>query len=221
MTLRIIGDVHGQVDFVLKRGGRTYLDLIADCEYSVQVGDMGDAETYAELTASVDPRQHRFFGGNHDHYHDLPTHSLGDFGMVELGGFEFFFVRGARSSDKDKLLERGKQLGRQLWYPEEELPESQHDTILDNYREARPQIVLTHTCPSHIVPFIHDHIKQKAWFPVETRTSVSTTNELLERMFQAHKPRLWCFGHYHHDWHYHEDGTDFRCVGELSHFDVV
>ncbi len=55
-TLRVIGDVHGQVDAenLFTREALTYLDIISDAKYSVQVGDMGDAETYAQLISSVD-----------------------------------------------------------------------------------------------------------------------------------------------------------------------
>lgn len=218
--LRIIGDVHGQIDFALKRNARPYLELIADCAYSVQVGDMGDAETYAELTSGVDPAHHRFFGGNHDHYDVLPKHSLGDFGTFSLGGIEFFFIRGARSSDREKLLERGKELGRKLWYEEEEIPESKHDSIVQAYLECRPNLVLSHTCPAHIVPFIHEHVRQQRRYPIHEKSESSITNHLLERLFDAHQPAKWCFGHYHNDWSYCELDTVFHCVGELSFFDI-
>ena len=197
------------------------MDLVSECEWSVQLGDMGDAETYAELEAEVDSVHHRFFGGNHDHYHDLPVHSLGDFGMAELGGVEFFFVRGAESSDKNKLIERGEKLGKQLWYEEEELPESVHDRIVDEYAEQQPSIVLSHTCPARIVPFISDYAAKKSRVPMTSRTAASRTNLLLDRLLDAHRPEFWFFGHYHHDWMYREDGVEFRCVGELSVFEIV
>lgn len=220
MGLRIIGDVHGQVDFVLKSSAKTYLELLEDCDYSIQLGDMGDAETYKELTSLVDPDRHRFFGGNHDHYPHLPAHAIGDFGMHELGGVEFFYVRGAASSDKKKLLERGAKLGRTLWHEEEELPESTHDAILNAYVHHRPQLVLTHTCPASISPFIHDHVRRKSRYPVQTRNDFSMTATLLQRLYAAHQPSMWCFGHYHHDWQYRDEATEFRCVGELSYLDV-
>ena len=220
MGLRIIGDVHGQVDFVLRSTARTYLELTKGCEFSVQLGDMGDSETYDELRSHVDPLKHRFFGGNHDHYPYLPRHVLGDYGICELGGIEFFFVRGARSSDKKKLLERGAKLGKTLWFEEEELPESEHNAILESYLQHRPKLVLTHTCPAFIGPFIHDHVRRKSTHPVQDRYDSSATADLLQRLYLAHQPQLWCFGHYHHDWHYREDSTEFRCVGELSFFDV-
>ena len=83
--------LHGQIDFALRKNARPYLESISECPFSVQIGDMGDAETYAELTSMVDATRHRFFGGNHDHYDFLPTYSLGDFGKFCLGGIDFFF----------------------------------------------------------------------------------------------------------------------------------
>jgi hypothetical protein len=219
--LRVIGDVHGQVDFALRKNTRTYLDLLSGCAYSIQVGDMGDAETYAELINSVDAEKHRFFGGNHDHYDSLPPHALGDYGRCQLDGVDFFFVRGAHSSDKQKLVERGKKLGRKLWFAEEELPESQHNTILEAYVACKPRLVLSHTCPAHIVSFIHDFVRSKSRYNISAHPELTPTTRLLERMFEVHQPEAWCFGHYHHDWQYDEEGSDFRCIGELSFLDIA
>jgi hypothetical protein len=82
--LRVIGDVHAQTDEenLASRHGRPYLELIAGVEYSVQLGDMGDTETYDQLVREVDAGRHRFFPGNHETYDRLPPHSLGDFGTT-------------------------------------------------------------------------------------------------------------------------------------------
>lgn len=218
--LRIIGDVHGQVDFVLRDRARTYFELIADCANSVQLGDMGDAETYAALVANVDSNRHQFFGGNHDHYPHLPPHAMGDFGFSELGGVSFFFVRGAESSDKAKLVERGKSLGKQLWFEDEELPESLHDHIASMYEAAKPEIMLTHTCPESIDPLIQKHVCSRRRHPSTPVYSSSPTSRLLERLLDLHRPKRWCFGHYHHDWRYLDRGVEFNCIGELSWLDV-
>src|SRR4051812_956973 len=95
--LRVIGDVHTQLrpDDLFTPGRRPYLDLIAEAPCSVQIGDMGDGESYDILRARVDPVRHRFFAGNHEAFPDLPPHVLGDFGLVRIGPVEFFFVRGA------------------------------------------------------------------------------------------------------------------------------
>jgi hypothetical protein len=83
-TLGIIGDVHGQIeaDDLYTRGARPYVDLIAEVLYSIQIGDMGDAESYAQLIAKVDPSRHGFIPGNHEAYGRFPPHRLGDFGAM-------------------------------------------------------------------------------------------------------------------------------------------
>ena len=126
-TLRVIGDVHAQfnLDDLMAGKPTPYLGGIADAQYSVQIGDMGDEETYARLVAEVDAERHRFFPGNHEHYDNLPPHSLGDYGTCNLGGVDFFFVRGAASADREKLLRLGKEMGRTLWYPQAELTADQ------------------------------------------------------------------------------------------------
>lgn len=220
MALRIIGDVHGQVDFVLKRNAKSYLELIDDCEYSLQVGDMGDAETYGELKACVDPLRHRFFGGNHDHYPHMPDHALGDFGAAALGGVEFFYVRGARSSDRKKLIERGLKLGRTLWFEEEEIAETEHESVLAAYAADKPSVVVSHTCPESVRPHILNFASRNARTGLEDRHFSSRTGDLLQRLFETHQPELWFFGHYHQDWLHREGTTTFRCVGELSSFDL-
>lgn len=60
--LRIIGDVHAQIDHadLFTCNARPYLDIIADAGFSVQLGDMGDRGTYEQLVASVDAGRHRF-----------------------------------------------------------------------------------------------------------------------------------------------------------------
>ena len=48
MSLRIIADVHNKTD--------EYLNLISDCEESIQLGDL--AMNY-EFLSKVDPKKHR------------------------------------------------------------------------------------------------------------------------------------------------------------------
>ncbi len=123
--LRVIGDVHAQIEQadLFTRDARPYLELIAGAAYSIQLGDMGDRETYEHLVSHVDAGRHRFFPGNHDHYDGLPPHSLGDFGAVHWGGVDFFFVRGAWSSDRELLVRLGREQGKTLWFRQQELPE--------------------------------------------------------------------------------------------------
>lgn len=218
--LRIIGDVHAQIDEFLWGRKCSYLDLIADCPYSVQLGDMGDGEAYDILTERVDPEYHCFFPGNHDHYHCLPAHSLGDYGEVTSGGVRFFFVRGARSTDKATLIRRGKEIGRQLYFEDEELTDAQMAGAREEYVRARPLIVITHDGPTRFARFAFENASRYRVGTPRVEFQPSRTSEFLEQLLDIHRPRLWLFGHHHHDWRYTEDGTTFVCVGELSFVDI-
>ncbi len=222
-SLRVIGDVHGQLDAtnLFTRDALTYLDIISDAQCSAQVGDMGDAETYAQLISSVDAARHRFVPGNHEAYDRLPPHSLGDFGAVSLGGVDFFFVRGAWSSDRGTLLRLGQEAGRTVWFPEEELNNAQMLAAEQEYTRVRPQIVLSHDAPTHIARLAWQHARRLS--PPNSRAifSASRTTDLLEGLLEQHRPRLWLFGHYHHNWRYREGETHFVCVGELSYCDIT
>lgn len=216
--LRIIGDVHGKVDWNLS-GKPCYFDVIRPCSFSLQVGDMGDAETYAELTARVDPARHRFIGGNHEQYPDLPPHHCGDFGSATLGGVAFFFVRGAFSVDKALRLRQQREKGWKLWYEEEELDEGAMKQALDEYARARPELMVTHTAPTHIAALLAD-ADASAEYGLGASAMAGRTGELLERMYELHQPRQWIFGHFHRSWQLQEGSTNFTCLGELCSVDL-
>ena len=220
--LRIIGDIHAQVDreSLLNEDDSCYLELLEGCEYSVQIGDMGDPEAYDLLIEHVDPKKHRFIPGNHDHYPFIPDHALGDYGLAKIGDNEFFFVRGAESADRQKLIDLGKRLNKQLWFEQEEIEECLHEEVLAKYIDCKPDIVISHTCPASIVPHISRYASSRIRYPSAFQTSLSRTNLLLERLYQAHAPKHWFFGHYHHDWSYIDISTTFQCVGELSYVDI-
>jgi Calcineurin-like phosphoesterase len=222
-ALRIIGDVHAQIrdEDLMSGNRRPYLDLIAGVDRSVQIGDMGDAETYRLLVDLVDADKHRFFPGNHDRYPDLPPHSLGDFGATCWGGVNFFFVRGAASSDRDKLVRMGHELGITLWFAEEELTVEQMRAAEEAYLLARPTVMLTHDAPTEIARFAWEHARrQRRPNPGAPTFAPSRTNEFLTRLLKRHAPRLWLFGHHHYDWRHREADTFFVCVGELSYVDI-
>jgi predicted phosphodiesterase len=221
--LRIIGDVHGQIhaEDLVARKPHPYLDLISDAEYSIQLGDMGDGETYNQLTAQVDDRRHRFLPGNHDHYDQLPRHSLGDFGATSWGGVDFFFVRGAESTDRKILIDLGKRLGKTLWFAREELSDEQMQEAEQQYARSMPRIVLSHDAPTDIARLAWKHASQYHTPNPEARFHPSRTSAFLSRLLERHAPKLWVFGHHHRDWKYQDDKTLFVCVGELSCVDIT
>lgn len=221
--LRIIGDVHGQItpDDVMSPAARTYLELIEDAPASIQIGDMGDGETYQQLQSCVDPLRHRFFPGNHDHYKCLPPHCLGDFGSHSLGGVEFFFIRGAASTDRDKLLRLGRELGKTLWFAEEELTTDQMQDAEQAYLATRPTIVLSHDAPTEMARFAWNVARQRRRSSLEANFYPSRTSDFLTRLWNQHAPRLWVFGHHHHDCRCVSGKTLFVCVGELSTIEIA
>ena len=221
-TLRVVGDVHGQLDrdSLCIRNARPYLEIIAGAPCSIQVGDMGDGETYDQLVAQVDASRHRFFPGNHDHYDRLPPHSLGDFGAVGWGGVDFFFIRGAASTDRDKLVCRGRELGKTLWFEQEELTDQQMQAAQQQYLQARPSIVISHDAPTDIARFAAQHARELGPPDPTAVFRPSRTNEFLARLLEQHPPRLWLFGHHHRDWRYRDGATLFVCVGQLSYVDI-
>lgn len=220
--LRIIGDVHGQIETedLIPGVPRTYLEAIADVEFSLQVGDMGDSQTYRQLNAHVDPVRHRFFPGNHDHFGSFPPHCLGDFGRIQLGGVEVFYIRGAASTDKEKLIRTGQQLGKTLWFEQEELTDREMDAAAKAYLAAKPSIVVTHDAPADIARLVSEYMERHRRRTVARIFRPSRTNLFLTRLQEGHAPRLWVFGHHHHDWSYQEGPTHFRCLGELSCIDI-
>ena len=158
--VRVIGDVH---NFVYKPGppGYSYMDLVEQAEYSVQVGDMGGEHdgmysvgvngggyNYSPLSR-LDPKKHVFIGGNHDNYDSLPSHHLGDYGVYQFPGFRFFYIRGAWSVNwRSARLMSAKD---KRWWPEEEIDETQVGPALKAYLQERPEIVITHDVPTEIL----------------------------------------------------------------------
>lgn len=226
----IIGDVHGKAE--------QHRRICKNFNYTLQVGDM-DFD-YLPLQ-SLDPLRHRFIGGNHDGYHvtpmphlslddpdandpyqhyvvkdmvykmeRFPAHSLGQWGtweIPEVTSKEFsgkiFFVRGAWSIDR-KYRAEGVD-----WFPEEELNQKQANQAIDDYIKAKPDFVVSHCCPDEFVPNLRLMYGSGKKIP-------TLTGAMLQAMFDAHKPKLWVFGHFHQDVVKELKGTTFVCLDELS-----
>jgi hypothetical protein len=214
--LRIIGDVHGKYS--------EYLKIASESEYSLQVGDMGfDYEPLSPL----DPSNHVFVGGNHDNYdeyYQTPhaiTSSDGskDYGSAVLGGVKFFFVRGGFSIDKQARLRAMSWGGPPTYWFDEELKESTFEEALKAYKEARPDIVITHECPKMLTSLVgDDDILSR--FGFNPATFMTLTSKYLQWMFEAHEPSQWFFGHYHRDWKFVVGKTKFTCLDELGFVDL-
>lgn len=219
MRLRIIGDVHQYYD--------AYFSLTEECDYSIQVGDMGF--NYDPLKA-IHSEKHKFIGGNHDNYdqyyrcpHVVESTNqivhLKDFGFVSMYGFDFFFVRGGFSVDWRQRQRNYLKGGLKSYWDSEELHIEAMDAALSAYKKQRPKVVITHECPRSISKLVGDNSILEM-FGYNPKTFTTRTSELLEMMFQIHQPEKWYFGHYHKDWTGTVNGTEFRCIDELGYQDV-
>jgi hypothetical protein len=193
--LYLIGDIHGRVEDYMQAVHVRNLNL----QPSLQVGDLDIS--YYQFLRKVDAQNHRVLPGNHDHYGHVQKwpHFLGDWGRLEHGGYDLWYVRGAYSIDRDWRTE-----GRN-WWAEEELTYGQGRSMLNDYELARPSIVVSHCAPTEIARLIcwrlHGHFGN------------SRTEELLQQAFDIHHPRTWFFGHYHTPFTCTASGCTFRALG--------
>lgn len=203
--VRLIGDVHGY----MRGPGRSYLNLIEHIPFSVVLGDFGwhdfDNDFY-NILSCVDATHHRAIAGNHDNYDRLTPHFLGDYGFhtfqLPKAQFGFFFIRGGRSIDTHH-----RTIGID-WWDCEELTWPQGYALLEEYKNLKPLIVLTHECPIEILSFV---TKQEM-----TR---SRTQQILQACFEVHQPQYWFFGHFHRNLRIEHKGTTFMCLdGHLPEY---
>ena len=196
MSLRVIGDVHGLYP--------DYKNLISNRKYSVQVGDFGFSYDALE---DLDSNNHKIIGGNHDNYDIIKNcpNYLGDYGTANIGGVGFFFVRGEKSIDAHLRIEGT------TWWRNEELSMEEGYAAVEAYTQAKPDIVISHGCPAELLPhFITNELK----------TTPSRTSQILDSMWNVHRPKMWIFGHHHNSKRIVVENCEFRCLAELETIDI-
>lgn len=189
MRIRVVSDVHGRIP--------EYVSLVQDCPLSLQLGDLGFDYTSLSL---LDPDKHKVVGGNHDNYDGLTSHFLGDFGVWN----GLFYIRGAESIDKATRTPGFD------WWPDEQLGLYKLHEALDYYKYKKPNIVVTHECPSEVQRMV---LQGK-------QISYNSTAALLQQCLMEHQPKLWLFGHYHQNWIGQCMGTIFQCLAPLQYLDL-
>jgi hypothetical protein len=200
--IRFIGDLHGNI--TENKNRRCYTNLINGIPYSVQLGDWGF--DYRPLK-NIDPIRNRVLPGNHDNYDDMINypHFLGDFGwhsfpLKNNKEFKFFFIRGAFSID------RKWRIPTISWWEQEELTFEQCYKLIDVYREAKPDFVVSHDCPQNIMPYVVPGGYDRQFI------QPSRTNQILQSCFEIHRPSTWIFAHHHRNWTDTVMGTKFFCL---------
>ena len=215
--MRFIGDVHGLYT--------PYKRLISDVSESIQVGDMGvgfrrsgggprDGEIYSNPPHyAMVKGNHRFIRGNHDNPEECAKHSqwIPD-GRVEGS---MMFCGGAVSIDREFRREG------YAWWANEELSAKELDGVMEKYLAAKPKVMVTHDCPESIAEAIFQGIPGAANGEAKLDPRfASRSRQAFQSMWEAHKPKLWIFGHWHESFDKVVEGTRFLCLAELEAKDI-
>ncbi|HEX4824014.1 MAG TPA: metallophosphoesterase [Candidatus Polarisedimenticolaceae bacterium] len=190
MRTALIGDLHGDAT--------RHLTLTREHPFTLQLGDCGDDFTYLQQTPST---QHKVLGGNHDNYPELVKllHYLGDYGTWR----GIFYMRGAWSIDI-----KWRVPGRD-WWPEEELTDDKANEAIESYSALKPDVVVTHDGPPQCTRLLlADKLGLFGSELVENRTSIA-----LGKLYEAHQPLRWYFGHWHVSRGYSVGRTQFQTLG--------
>lgn len=183
-----IGDTHGN--------HQIYMALIEQMNCSLHVGDVGLGFLGHDDKDFMPSKDHKFIRGNHDNpatCQKYPNY-IGEWG--EKDGL--FFISGADSIDK-----RDRQEGIN-WWKDEQLSYSELGRVMGEFVKTKPKIVVTHCCPSSVVLDMQGENFRADWR--------SMTEEAMDQMFDAHRPDLWIFGHYHRRWRKSIKGCQFICL---------
>ena len=161
------------------------------------------------LALPINYAKHRMICGNHDNpsYGDFKGYvgSLGDYGETNLGGLDFFFLRGARSFDRSRRIQNVD------WFEDEEMTTGQMNRAFEAYADSHAEVFISHCAPSDIVQY---YTKNGA------RGDEKTTIDLQHfRDFKS--PAIWFFGHYHRNNVVIDtnEKTIYLCLPELGYFD--
>jgi hypothetical protein len=155
------------------------------------------------------PPEHKFIQGNHDDpklCREQPSY-LGEYGY--LPDDELFFLSGALTASW-RVLGNSK-----YWYRDEELPPEELQAAFTLYERTRPSIVISHEAPAEAAREVLNGLAG-SYFTAKAETVNSRTCAVLQKMFEAHGPQKWYFGHYHLNKGFGITGTVFECLAELS-----
>jgi hypothetical protein len=209
--LRVISDVHGNIV--------DYKTILVECEYSLHIGDLSfDYEFLGDLCHE----RNKVIPGNHDNHDGKRRypHFLLNYGLVEHGGIKFFYLEGGFSIDQALRREREQlQIWPKTWWENEELPQDVLEDALRVYKETKPDILISHEPSRSIANKMGNNIILLK-YGYDPNSFTTRTGETLERMVNAHAPKLHIFGHFHINFDQVINGCRYICQEELGYLDL-
>jgi predicted phosphohydrolase len=190
----VVGDVHGRILDLNTKAIRNTRIL------HFQVGDLGAGfANLSKLCPNI-----IWTRGNHDDpkiCYEHPSYA-GDYGHLRGKYKSLYYIGGGYSIDQDQRIPGIS------WWENEELSYEQLDNIIDDVVQKKPQVMITHECPTSIIPYVG--------FPSVFGIPPSRTAQALERILEQHKPVTWLFGHHHMSLRQVIQGVQFICLKELE-----
>lgn len=225
-----IGDCHGktpQLTWMLRHNPKF------EGKSAFQLGDMGIGFKGVMLR-EFERERLLFIRGNHDNPQFCQAHPnyAGEYGFIEEESL--FFCGGAWSIDAAWRIP-----GISWWADEEQSPEALN-AAYQLYVEKKPRIVATHEAPTNaavtmlsglLLPKPTSHAYEDplakpkgpdyTYFKEKLGCANTRTSQVLQQMFDVHKPEYWVFGHYHVDSAFEIEGCKFQCLPELEYKEIV
>ena len=228
MRIALAGDVHGDFGLLEERLRRARDEQ--GVEAAVQVGDFG---FYPDRLP--DPAPFHFpvpvyaVCGNHED-HAFLTRAQADgltarwaernlvyqprASVVQAGPLTIGFIGGALHMNQPQRRHGGNVI-----------TPDQVDRAAGLFAEARPEIIVTHSCPAGIgigmrsAPElawgVAEHVLLAGYDPGPHH---DCGEQQLARLWRhlPYRPRLWCFGHFHQHRDVSVEGTRFLCLPRLA-----
>lgn len=213
MKIILLGDLHGNfalANYILKGTKELF-----KCDTIVQAGDFGiwasclQAKSLKSILNIANNYKIYFVRGNHEEYirngklyfsdyegvivpaffknvKNIPIHVDGD--EFELDGKKWLGIGGAFSID---WMYRKVGVS---WFPNHELvSETVYNRVMKDIstNKINPEIMITHEVPTSI------NIKMFELKPIMYNGKNKSGSDFLEKIYNAHPPKLWIHGHYH------------------------